>query len=120
MKKLIILAIAVAAVCFAEDIIVSIAQPNLEQSFTNTTIDQVWYPKAGYFVQSVVSNNTISLKKVSNGVDITVDSASVTTAVDSELVVPAQVRVGKGEIIKITRSHTNGTLKGFITISGQE
>ena len=121
MKKLIVsLILAVAASCFAADLIVSIAQPAVEQQFTNTTVDQIWYPKAFYGLSGFATNNTISLKKVSNSTDITVDSVDVTTGANSELVVPAQVRVGKDEVIKITRSATNSTLKGFITISGQE
>jgi hypothetical protein len=123
MKKIIAMVIAIASISYASDKTFSIAGGTASQSITNTTSDQVWYIKGLYGLKGAASSDVVSLIKVSGANEIVIGYANMTaTSTDVNVVIPIRsvVALRSGEVLKISRTNTGSTLKGFISTSGEE
>jgi hypothetical protein len=123
MKTKIIVALAFIGVgfgAFSEDKVFSIASASgsLSQSITNTSESQRWYIKSLYGVASA-TNDTVTLYKVSNSVNIPVGSH--VTGANSNVVISitTPVYLSPNEVMVVGRTITNTTLKGFVVV-GEE
>lgn len=125
MKKLIaIIALALlASVATAADKTFSIAGGTAPTTITNTTTDQTWYIKGLYGLKGAASSDVVSLIKISGANEIVIGYANMTaTSTDVNVVIPIRsvVALSPGEVLKISRTNTGSTLKGFISTSGEE
>lgn len=116
MKKYIAMVIAIASISYAADQIFSMTANtvgNTSVAITNTTPNQVWYLKSLYGV-SGATNDTVTLYKVSNSVNIPILSDAIGADTAVQITVPSTVFLMPNEVCVIGRTLTNTTLKGFI------
>lgn len=123
MKKFILAITLVAAVTYAADKTFSLAAGTASETITNSTKSQTWYLKGVYGLMSGAAAETVSIKKVSGGVDVVLGSQSMTTnATDVNVSIPlaSVLYLSPGEALKVVRVDTNGTFKGFVSTSPVE
>ena len=122
MKKILTIALLLAAtIGLAEDQKFTIAAGSTSISITNTSVNQTWYLKSVYALQSAATNDTLSLKKVSGSSDVVIaTSVNSSTGTNYAITVPSTVYLSVGEIAKVTRAtDTNNTIIGFV-VTGAE
>jgi hypothetical protein len=123
MKKVLIALLAVFAFsAIAEDQTFTIAVGETSISITNDSVDQRWYMKSVYALQSSGTNDTLSLKKVSGSSDVVIATAvNITTNTDYAITVPSTVYLSPSEVAKVTRvTDTNTTITGFVVTGGTD
>lgn len=123
MKKFIAIMVAIGAVTYAADKTFSLAAGTASETITNSTDSQRWYLKGVYGLMSAAASETVSVAKVSSGSDIVIGSQSMTTnATDVNVSIPlaSVLYLSPGEAMKIVRTDTNGTFKGFVSTSAEE